>query len=467
MIYDGIVRHVVFPAAQALIGGGTLSLIQEWERTQWLSPAELRALQLGKLRRMLIHAGLRVPFYRETFRRTGFVPENVTSVDDLAALPILDKTVLRERARDFIAEGVFERMFIARTGGSTGEPLAFPVGNTLRAGAVANMVRCRRWWGIEAGDRSANIWGHSRYIRRRRGDGVRKAASTAKARLLNRIVLSAYDLSDGSMSRYWERIMVFRPAFVIGYATSLYTFADFIARRRLDGGALGLKAVISTAEVLYDWQEEVISAAFGAPVVNEYGMCEAGILAYQCPEGSMHCMDESCLIEILPIAGCESGDIVVTELDNLAAPLIRYNTKDMARRMDGRCSCGRGLSRISRVEGRAYDTVYSCSGEVVAGALLTHVMKSVAKVRKYQILQRSLNDIEVKYMESRPLDSADRDFITGTLKRHLGADVNVTLVRVDDMPVELSGKHRWIRSLIGRSAAAGAETPGEVKETVE
>ena len=49
-------------------------------------------------------------------------------------------------------------------------------------------------------------------------------------------------------------------------------------------------------------------------------------------------MDEAYVVEIVPVEGSESGDIVVTELDNLAAPLIRYNTKDMARRVEGACA---------------------------------------------------------------------------------------------------------------------------------
>jgi phenylacetate-CoA ligase len=315
------------------------------------------------------------------------------------------------------------------------------------------MARCRRWWGIDVGDRSANLWGHSRYIGRRPGDGLRKALSTTKARLLNRIVLSAYDLSDENMAGYWKRVEAFRPAFLIGYATSLYTFADFVARKRLPGAALGLKGIISTAEVLYDWQEAAIKSAFSAPVINEYGMCEAGIIAYQCPSGSMHCMDESYVLEILPVDGSDSGDIVVTELNNFAAPLIRYNTKDMAHRVPGPCPCGRGLSMISRVEGRAYDIIYSSRGTVVAGALLTHTMKRVPGVGKYQILQRDLTHIDVTYTEVSPLAAADRESIAATLRRHLGDDVSVTLARADDIAKERSGKHRWIKSLVTRESA--------------
>ncbi len=380
MAYERIVRHVLFPLQQKLLGGGTLEYMRQWERTQWLVPDELRQMQLDKLKNLLEHAAASVPYYRRTFRTIGFEPGDLKEISDLAGLPVLDKSILREHRDEFVTEGLTEKLRIAKTGGSTGEPLAFPVGNSQRAAAVANMARCRRWWDIETGERAVNIWGHSRFIKETPRQRVGKAVAAVKNRLLNRIVCSAYDLGDQSMHRYWKRIERFRPAFIIGYATSLYTFADFLTRNSLPGRTLGLKAVISTAEVLYDWQREALAAAFGAPVVNEYGMCEAGILAYECPKGSMHLMDEAFVVEILPVEGSPSGDIVITELENPAAPLIRYNTKDMAGRVEGKCECGRGLSRLTPIEGRAYDIIYAADGSVVAGALLTHTMKSLEGV---------------------------------------------------------------------------------------
>jgi len=454
--YADVIKTVIFPLQQRIAGGDTLGKLSRWEDTQWLSPEEMHELQLEKLRATLAHAAANVPWYRRSFREAGFEPGDLKDIADLAGLPVLDKAVLREHKEEFIAEGVGERILTAKTGGSTGEPLSFPVGTSLRAAAVANMARCRRWWGIEIGERSANFWGHSRYIARRPLDPLRKAFVAVKNRVLNRIVCSTYDLSDESMARYRRRIAAFHPAFLIGYATSLYIFADFLKRHGLPGASLGLKAVISTAEVLYDWQAETIEETFGCPVVNEYGMCEAGIIAYGCPSGSMHIMDESCVVEILPVEGGESGDIVVTELENPAAPLIRYNTKDMARRIDGRCECGRGLSRISKVEGRAYDIIYASDGTVVAGALLTHTMKSLPKVGKYQVLQTGLDAVRISYTQLEPLSEDERDFIRRTLKRHLGADVEVTLEPVDDIEKERSGKHRWLKSNVTESQARKA-----------
>jgi phenylacetate-CoA ligase len=128
----------------------------------------------------------------------------------------------------------------------------------------------------------------------------------------------------------------------------------------------------------------------------------------------------------------------------------------MARRVEGTCECGRGLSRITRVEGRAYDIIYAEDGKVVAGALLTHTMKACPKVGKYQIIQRDLSNIDVSYTELEPMAADDRELIARTIKRHLGAGVNVSLARVEDISKERSGKHRWLKSMVTREAAAAA-----------
>jgi phenylacetate-CoA ligase len=455
-MYEKVIKNFIFPLQQKLLGGPALAFIDEWEKTQWLSADELRALQFEKLTKLLVHAAHSVPYYRESFKRIGFEPGDLKTLDDLAGLPVLDKSDLRAHAGAFVTEGLTETLGTAKTGGSTGEPLVFPIGASMRSTGVANMARCRRWWGVETGDRAANFWGHSRYIKATARDRVRKALNSVKNRILNRVICSAYDLSEESMERYQRRLADFRPAFIIGYATSLYVFADFLRQSGRDGATPGLKVVISTAEVLYDWQREVIEETFGCKVANEYGMCEAGIVAYECPQGSMHVMDESVIVETLPVEGSVSGDIVITQLENPAVPLIRYNTKDMARRVEGPCACGRGLSRITPVEGRAYDIVYASDGRVVAGALLTHTMKSVPKVARYQIVQRDLNNIDVAYVESEPLGESELAFIRDTIKRHLGANVAVTLERRDEIARELSGKHRWLKSMVTAGDAAAA-----------
>jgi hypothetical protein len=60
-----------------------------------LSAEEMRSLHLGKLRKQMDYVCSRSDFYKDKFRSTGFRPEHLKSLEDLAALPFTEKDELR------------------------------------------------------------------------------------------------------------------------------------------------------------------------------------------------------------------------------------------------------------------------------------------------------------------------------------------------------------------------------------
>ena len=116
-----------------------------------------------------------------------------------------------------------------------------------------------------------------------------------------------------------------------------------------------------------DSQRELIKDVFSTRVFNEYGSGELGSVAHECEEGSLHLSAENMIVEVVdgnrPCTAGEMGELVVTELNNYAAPLIRYRTGDFASRSDKKCKCGRGLPVIEHLFGRAYDTLTNFEGK--------------------------------------------------------------------------------------------------------
>src|SRR5262249_22721265 len=54
--------------------------LDELRRTQWLPRAEIERLQLRRLRRLLLHAGSNVGYWRERFHTSGLAPDDVGSL---------------------------------------------------------------------------------------------------------------------------------------------------------------------------------------------------------------------------------------------------------------------------------------------------------------------------------------------------------------------------------------------------
>ncbi|MGH9677318.1 MAG: hypothetical protein ACRD36_09475, partial [Candidatus Acidiferrum sp.] len=105
-IYSRLVRDVFWPLALRRRGETAQTAYQqEFEQTQWLSPDELHALQTRRLRSLLTHAYDRCPFYRDRFDRAGLLPHHVRELEDLRALPVLEKRDIQENGNSMIAKG--------------------------------------------------------------------------------------------------------------------------------------------------------------------------------------------------------------------------------------------------------------------------------------------------------------------------------------------------------------------------
>src|SRR5262249_7606927 len=101
-------------------------------------------------------------------------------------------------------------------------------------------------------------------------------------------------------------------------------------------------------------------------------------------------------------------DVVITDLHNYGMPLIRYVNGDVAVAGSHRtCACGRGLSKIERVEGRRADTIVDREGNTLPG-IVFHVLFSDARrelVRQFQAVQGKDGSVVLKVVRGREFTS--------------------------------------------------------------
>src|SRR5262249_59961122 len=71
--------------------------LDELRQTQWLAPAEIEALQLRRLQRLLRHAYEHLPHWRESLREARIGPDDIRSLADLQRLPVTTQALLREK----------------------------------------------------------------------------------------------------------------------------------------------------------------------------------------------------------------------------------------------------------------------------------------------------------------------------------------------------------------------------------
>jgi phenylacetate-CoA ligase len=445
-LYTRFVSGALFPLHERLKGHSTAAVLRSLECSQWLTPAAMESLQIQRLRDFLVRIGRDVPYYRELFQALDFNPAGLESLQDLQRLPLTGKADIRANMERLKATnaGTLEKF---TTGGSSGEPLIFFRGKERVSHDVAAKWRATRWWGVDIGDPEIVVWGSPIEL------GSQDRIRAVRDKLLRTELLSAFEMSNANLRQFTQRIKTFKPRMLFGYPSSLALMAEYIIKNRIQVDNLGIKVVFVTSECLYDHQRTAIETAFGAPVANGYGGRDAGFIAHQCPQGSMHITAEDIIVEIVDEGGKvlpfnTRGEIVVTQLSTGDFPFVRYRTGDVGRLSHDACPCGRGLPLLAEIEGRSTDFVRATDGTVIHGLALIYVLREIPQVEAFRIIQESLTSITVQLVTSAA-DKAPLELtITEQFQRRLGHSAVVNFDHVSKIEREASGKFRYVVSRI-------------------
>ncbi len=443
-LYTRAVAGILFPLHERLKGHGTVPLLRSLEQSQWWSPDEIARHQAERLRAFLVSVGERVPYYRRLFADLGFDAAGVTGAADLERLPFLTKAVIRANVEALRAEGAgpLKRY---NTGGSSGEPLIFYIGNDRVTHDVAAKWRATRWWDVDIGDPEIVVWGSPIEL------GAQDRVRLVRDRVLRTKLLPAFDMSKQNLDRFVAEIRAMRPRMLFGYPSSLALIAKHAenAGQRMDD--LDIRVAFVTSEKLYDHQREQIARTFGCRVANGYGGRDAGFIAHECPAGGMHVTAEDIVVEIVDPSGRalppgEAGEIVVTHLATGDFPFIRYRTGDVGVLDDRRCACGRGLPLLKEVQGRATDFVVAADGTVMHGLAVIYVLRDLPGIAAFKIVQETRERVRVLVVPGEGFGEQQTRSIEQGFKARLGDAVEVDVERVAEIPPEKSGKFRYVVS---------------------
>lgn len=440
-----IIRTLALPAQELFRGGHFVRCLRELERQQWLPPEQIQNLQFRKLQRLLDHCARNVPYYQRLFRAHDFDPARVRSLEDLAQLPPLTKVDLQAHKRDLMAVNMPPQEFLPnRSGGSSGEVTQFFLDRRCLDYARAAQYRYYYWLGFRFGDRQALVWGSPTDLSQ-----TRRVVRRVRSYLLNKMWLDANQLTDASIDAYLSELIRFQPRLVVGYATGLWCLAEYLLVRGLR--LASLLGVVSTAEVLPEPKRDVIEKGFGVKVYDRYGCGEMKDIAQQCGHSPhSHVNADNVLVEFLqddrPVPCGIVGEVVATNLNNYAMPLLRYRLGDLGHAVEEQCPCGRGLPLMSVLSGRIYEVLTLPNGGKVHAALLNHIMYGLPGVRQYQIVQETLARLVCRIIRGPEFSIDTPARIQSEISRYLGAEVHVDFEFPERIMPSPSGKHQFIYS---------------------
>jgi phenylacetate-CoA ligase len=156
------------------------------------------------------------------------------------------------------------------------------------------------------------------------------------------------------------------------------------------------------------------------------------------------------LVEVLgdddePCAPGEVGRVVVTALHNFATPLIRYEIGDYAE-VGENCACGRGLPVLKRILGRERNFLVLPNGDKRFPEARMILMRLAPEIRQFQLLQKTVENIEVRLAVTSPLEGSKESRIARELNAKFSHEFSYRFVYVDSIPRHANGKFEEFKS---------------------
>ena len=405
---------------------------EAWSRDQ------IADYQLHAINALWKSAVASVPYY-ESLQRSRRLP---SSFDDLEhfreSVPVLSKQAVRAQPELFRSRSA-ERGFWCRTGGATGAPMRVFWRQEAHLEMLRTKYRAYQMWGIDYLDRIAFLWGHSTFFQPGLKGKIARLRQPAEDYLRNRLRLSAYNVGPRHLSEYLQRLREFRPAAIYGYPSAVRLLA---MQAKTESVQLpSVRVIAITGEPADAETIKVIEAAFGAPVMIEYGSVECGHIAHSWPDNSLRVREDVMHLETMP-SDRTDYNLVVTPLNNSSFPLIRYAIEDLS--TAELTIPDRGFAILRDVVGRSNDFLLTRDGDVVHSSRFDAMFKYQCKnVRRFQVHQRAEGDIEIS-VESEQQGGVQTEGIEQLVGEILGFRVHAQVV--DQVPLTPAGKFRQITS---------------------
>ncbi|WP_374079917.1 hypothetical protein [Bdellovibrio bacteriovorus] len=398
---------------------------------------EVQEYQFMQLCRVVQLAYAHSSFYRKKYDEAGFHPSHLKTLDDIKKIPILTKVEVRSFSESMVLDIYdIEKLYKGNTSGTTGKALQLYFDQKTDSKEWASI--CYQWKrvGYEPGDGRVEFRGF-----------IDKDLDYLYLPDVNVLRINIVKLSEENLSIVIKKIEAVGYKFLHGYPSAIWKFASLIKR---SGVRYQPQAIMMASEILYEWQMQIIDEVFSCAKTIHYGQAEKVALASWLTDRKYYFVPAYGILE----CNSDGRELIATSLINEVMPFIRYKLTDCITNVcyENTGSNGTFFPIADTIQGREEDNTFDTNGNLVPPAIVTFPFKQLQYIESAKIIQLAIGDfkviLETKHdAEYSPLRREIAEVVKNLTKIY-GARSNFEVSLTDKIPVDPSGKFRWIECKI-------------------
>jgi len=366
------------------------SFFPEIERA---SREEIKQFQEESLKKMLAYVNDRSPFYKTLFREHSIDVSKITWLEDLASIPVTDKTHLQKFNRDFICVPKNNIVDYITTSGTMGDPVTI---------AMTDSDLDRLAYNEAISFTCADGTPDDTYQLMTTLDR-RFMAGMAYFLGIRKLGASIVRVGNGIPELQWDTISRIRPNAIIVVPSFILKIMEYAEQNSIDFRASSITKAVCIGEPLRN--PDLSMNALGRKILEKwplklystYASTEMATTFTECSEGTGgHHHPELIIVEFLddndkPVADDQPGEVTITTLGVSGMPLLRFKTGDVCYHYNEPCSCGRTTMRLGPVIGRRKQMI-KFKGTTLYPPALYDILDNIPYIKNY-FVEVCTNDI--------------------------------------------------------------------------
>ncbi len=435
MAVTNVLRNKAFWALDKFRGSNLKNDLEDIKNCFDLNSFELLQKRNGPILNNLLFEAVNNTAYYKSYK--GF--------KCLGDFPVVNKSIIKNNFEEInIKLENSSKASSVFTSGSTGTPFKIYQTKGKKTRNTADTIYFANSAGFTIGDKLLYLRSWAAYYKN----------NWILVKLRNVDQLDVADLKDDYIVKLLSRLQKDNsPKGWLGYPSGYEKLCNYLDKTNSGPLNCNVKSIIAMSEPLSESVASKMEYYFQNPVVSRYSNVENGIIAQQSPRSKYFTINwASYIIEILdmdkdiPAKEGEIGRIVITDLYNLATPMIRYDTGDVGSFIIDQ-GLNNGFPMFKSVAGRLTDILRSTDGELVSPFVIINNLYRYPELDQIQLIQISSNTYTFR-INCKGTFVREKELLN-FFKGILGQDAIVAVEYVSEIPLLKSGKRKLIVNQTG------------------